>query len=190
MALIDHIDGPNRDIYLDASTMGVDVHPIDVYKEMRTLRRTDESLRKFDIFLVAKGHESKGGGKYTEMYVIEMGGTRIIPYDADHELVIIGTIITDDGQSGVACFDRSPLSATTVVDINYQPLQVEVIEIASGSALTQAEHDHLMGIDLEIVQKMTYNKVTAAGDIITVYEDDGTAVWKRFDLSGGGRVEV
>jgi len=42
---------------------------------------------------------------------------------------------------------------------------------------------------LEVV-KLLGNKVTKSGDIITIYEDDGTTIWKQFDLSGGGRVEV
>ena len=42
----------------------------------------------------------------------------------------------------------------------------------------------------EIVKKMTSNKVVAAGDVITIYEDDGSTVWKQFNLADGGRVEV
>jgi len=34
------------------------------------------------------------------------------------------------------------------------------------------------------------NRVTKSGEIITIYEDDETTVWKQFDLTGGGRVEV
>ena len=143
MPVIDYIDGVNRDIYLHSDTVGSTVHPIDIYKEMRVIRRTDETLRNFDVFLTAKGKDEKGGGTYTERYVVCNLGARIIPYDTSHTLTINGTIITDDGQSGVACFDRSPLNPATVVDINYVPPQVEVIVISGGSALTQEEHDML-----------------------------------------------
>ena len=51
MPLIASIDGPNRDIYLDASTVGTSINPIDIYKEMRTLRESDENLRKHKLFL-------------------------------------------------------------------------------------------------------------------------------------------
>lgn len=132
MPVIDHIDGPNRDIYLHADTANAEVHPIDIYKEMRTLRRTDETLRKYDVFLKATGKEPKGGGKFTAILVTCLLGTRIIPYDATHELTIIGEIITDEGTSGVACFDRSGLTPGVEVDINYVPPQVEVIEVATG----------------------------------------------------------
>jgi len=145
MALIESIDGPNRLIYLSVDTVDAEVHPIDIYKEMRELRRTDESLRKHDVFLQAYGNVFKGSGKYTERYVVEIAGTRIIPYDADSFLTIIGTIITDDGQEGIACFDRSEL--VYQVDINYIPPQVEVITVSSGSGLDTNEHNWLENVN-------------------------------------------
>lgn len=146
MALIDHIDPTNRDVYLSADTVGASIHPIDIYKEYRTLRRTTESLRQYLPFMTAKGYDEKGSGKYTERYVVLLSGTRLIPYDVSHALTVTGTIITDDGQEGIACFDRTPLSGTTRVDINYVPPQVEVITVSGGSGLSTAEHDKLMAI--------------------------------------------
>jgi hypothetical protein len=139
MPLIASIDGPNRDIYLSAETVGAEVDPIDIYREMRALRRTDEGLRKYDVFMSAFGNVPKGGGKGTERYVRMNLGARLIPFDISHELTIHGTIITDDGQEGFACFDRTPLSPTTVVDINYNPPQVEVITVSTGSGLDAAQ---------------------------------------------------
>ncbi len=139
MALIDYIDGPNRRVYLSSETISIDVHPIDIYKEMRTLRRTDEDLRKYELFMAAFGNVDKGGGKATERYVQLLLGTRIVPYDTTHVLNIIGTIITDDGQEGVYCFDRSPLTSTTIVDINYMPPQVEVITVPGSGGATPQE---------------------------------------------------
>jgi hypothetical protein len=138
MALIDHIDPLNRDIYLGADTVGASIHPIDIYKEVRTLRRVDESLRMYSPFLSARGNDPKGSGKSTERYVVLLSGTRIVPYNVSHTLTITGIIITDDGQEGIACFDRTPLSGTTRVDINYVPPQVEVITISTGAAATIA----------------------------------------------------
>ncbi|RLD00694.1 MAG: hypothetical protein DRI46_06790 [Chloroflexi bacterium] len=144
MAYIDHIDPVTRRIYLHSDTVSMQtVNPIDIYKEMRTLRADDESLRPFDVFLSAFGNVSKGGGKFTERYVMENSGTKIIPYDASHTLTINGTIITDDGFEGIYCFDRAPLSPSTIVDINYVPPQVEVIVVSGGSGLSLEEHDWL-----------------------------------------------
>jgi len=145
MTIIASIDGPNRLIHLHADTVGVDLHPIDVYKEMRTLRRSTESLRKYDRFLDAAGNVSKGGGKFTERYVIEIDGTRIVPYDQTQTLNVIGVIITDDGQEGVACFDRTPITAT--VDINYVPPQVEVITVVGGSGLDATQNALLISAE-------------------------------------------
>lgn len=148
MPYIDHIDGPNRDIYLHSDTVSMgSIHPIEIYKEMRTLRASDASLQNFKLFLRAKGNESKGGGKSTERYVVCLDGARIVPYNVSHNLLITGVIITDDEQEGRACFDRSPLSPTTLVEIDYSPPQVEVVVVTTGgSALTTEEHDKLMAL--------------------------------------------
>lgn len=130
MTIIASIDGAARRIYLHADTVGGIVHPMDIYKEMRTLRRSDESLRKYNLFLRAYGNVPKGGGKSTERYVRCEQGTRIVPYDVTQALEISGTIITDDGQEGIACFDKAPLTITTLVDISYIPPQVEIVTLS------------------------------------------------------------
>lgn len=175
MALIDHIDPVNRDIYLSADTVGINLNPIDVYKEMRTLRAADESLRKFAVFLEAKGRDPKGGGKYTERYVVEKSGTRIIPYGGtSHTLTVVGTIITDDGQEGIACFDRSPLSPTIRVDINYVPPQVEVL-VVTGDGLLVTEQ----GAKLDAAVAAAQSALTKATEAVTMLTDMPTAVWSH-----------
>ena len=146
MALIDYIDGPNRNIYLSASTVNTTITPMDIYKEMRTLRANDETLRSFTVFMSAFGNVPTGPATATARFVQLNNGTRIIPYDTSHELTIVGTIITDGGQSGIVAFDRTLLSASTVVDINYVPPQVEVITIAGGSGLDSTQDALLTSI--------------------------------------------
>jgi hypothetical protein len=165
MGIIDHIDAPNRDIYLSINTLDVDVNPIDIYKEMRTLRANDEELRKYDVFLSAFGNVSKGGGKATERYVMCNHGTKIVPYDTTHTLNIVGTIITDDGQEGTSCFDRSPLSQTTTVDINYIPPQVEVITVYTSDGLTS---DNIKDITTSVWNK-PLSEITDSNNIIGGY---------------------
>lgn len=144
--MIDHIDGTNRLIYLDASTVNASIHPIDIYKEVRAMRKSDESLRGFKSFIRANGNVSKGGGKYTERYVTLLDGTLIVPFDISNVLTITGTIITDDGKEGVYCFNRLPLTTGVQVDIQYIPPQVEVITIIGGSGLSSEQNDKLMAI--------------------------------------------
>ncbi len=42
---------------------------------------------------------------------------------------------------------------------------------------------------IQYINKITNNKVTKTGDLITIYDYDGISVWKTYDLSNGGRVE-
>lgn len=136
ISLLAGIDPVTREMFLSLATVDTSINPIDIYKEMRICRRLDEDLRGFEVFLAAFGNVPKGPGKATERFVQQLLGTRFVPYDADQELTVTGTVITDDGQEGVACFDRTGLTATTVVDINYVPPQVEVITVTTGSGLS------------------------------------------------------
>jgi len=156
MALVATIDGPNRDVYLSANTVGVDIIPMDIYKEVRTLRRLNEDLRKYEMFISAFGNVDKGGGKATERYIQLNSGTRIIPYDVSHVLTITGIMITDDGQEGIACFDRTPLAGSTNVDINYIPPQVEIITVIGGSGLSVAQDGKLTELSQNSLTKTEF----------------------------------
>ena len=199
MPLIDNIDGPNRRIYLGIDSVGVEVVPMDIYTEMRALRRTDENLRKFDLFLSGEGKVDKGGGSFTERYVKCLLGTRIVPYDGDHTLVIVSGIITDDGQQGIACFDRSLLTPGTLVDIDYQPPQVEVIEIVTGGGVGTVEEVRdavwlaarnlygdisTMGGSHQFLRKILLNKqeINQATNELWIYDDDGNTIIYTADL--------
>lgn len=95
--------------------------------------------------------------------------------------VTAGTIVVRG--AGIIAEDFS--TGTTIVD----------------SGLTNPDHvsDHVwdetrlgaftMEDMMIIIQRMLVNKVTKSGNIITIYEENGTTVWKTFDLSSGGRVE-
>jgi len=127
--MIDYIDPTNRLIYLDSTTVDATIQPIDIYREMRSLRAINESLRNYDVFLTMRGGEKKNldGSKRTERYMVLLNGTFIVPYDTSHTLTIDGTIISDSGLEGAQCFNRVNLSDDVEVDINYVPKQVEVI---------------------------------------------------------------
>ena len=47
-----------------------------------------------------------------------------------------------------------------------------------------------VGDALTVIKRLTENKVTRDGDIITIYEEDDVTIWKKFTLANGGRVEV
>lgn len=159
-------------IYLHADTVGTEVHPVDVYREVRALRVSNENLRAFDMFCSMFGNVSKGGGTYTERFLRLNNDCRIVPFDTDHELTITGTLITDDGQQGIACFDRSSLNAATTVDINYVPPQVEIIEVNTGSGVNQSDIDAITAqVWTESIRTLTTN--ISPQDIA----DISTAIW-------------
>jgi hypothetical protein len=131
MPVIDHLDLATKRIYLAAGVR--QYHPVvDLYKELRTLRRTDESLRHFDMPLVASGNVPKGGGKFTPRLVTFRLGWRVVPEDTTHVLEVSGEQITDTGESGPACFDMTSLSATSKVIVQYEPPAAEVITVDTG----------------------------------------------------------
>jgi hypothetical protein len=181
MALISSIDGPNRRIYLGLDSTSSDFQPMDIYKEMRTLRRTDENLRKYDAFLEGAGYVAKGGGKFTPRYVICKTGTRLVPYDGNHTLTVIGEIITDEQTSGIECFDKTLLTPGVLVDIDYQPTQVEIIERGT-SGLTPEESAKLTNIDTISMYQMKIldNKriLVKVGSTwyLRVFDDNGTTI--------------
>ena len=38
--------------------------------------------------------------------------------------------------------------------------------------------------------KITNNNVIKSGDIVTIYDNDGETIWKQYDLSAGGRIQI
>ena len=137
MTIISRIDpttSPRR-IYLHSDTVGVSFQPMDAYKEMRTLRASDESLRAYDVYMTAQGNQPTGPSTATPRRV-RMENSVFVPVNTDHVLTVIGEVITSSGSSGVAAFDRTPLDLSTTVDINYIPPQVEILYINTGSGVT------------------------------------------------------
>lgn len=66
---------------------------------------------------------------------------------------------------------------------NKQPFNGEINAI-------KAKTDTIAWGDVQAILKLTGYKVSKSGDVITIYEADGTTVWRQYDLSDGGRVEV
>lgn len=82
--------------------------------------------------------------------------------------------------SGVTAQDKTDI----INGVWDEALDTHIIEGSSGQLLTTAEN--LIGI----IAKLTGNKVTKAGNIITVYEDDELSIWRQYDLTDGQRVQV
>jgi hypothetical protein len=133
------------------------------------------------------------------------------------------------GAKIVGGLSDEPMKATgTAGDITVLESPVDGLTVASGSGLSQEEHDHLLGLDtdnldvlvstrlatssyvapdnqgitdieakvdiidglVDEIIKLTGNKVTKVGNIITIYEANGVDTWRQYDLTNGGRVVV
>ncbi len=141
--VIDHIDPISRKIYL---LSGVDeYHPVeDIYKEVRHLRRTTESLRGFDIFITAGGSLPKNvaGTERTPRYAIFHDCQIVISGDT----YVAGEQLFADATGalvgkGKDCIDRILSPADAYVE--YAPPEAEVIVVSTGSGLSIEEHDML-----------------------------------------------
>jgi hypothetical protein len=101
-----------------------------------------------------------------------------------------------------------PIKATgTAGDITVLESPVDGLTVVSGSAVTQQDKDDIVagvwdalvadyadagsfGLLADSIGKLTGNKVTKSGDVITIYDDDDVTPWRQYDLASGGRVEV
>ena len=128
MAVVSTFDGANRRIYLSAVTVNSEWHPVDIYREYRAERRTNESFRVWDSFMSMEGNIPKGGGKATPRFLLLLGGVKIVPYDAVGTTTSTGEIITDD-QSDV--FDYTSLTNPLVVNIAAP--EAEILYVSGGN---------------------------------------------------------
>jgi hypothetical protein len=179
MAVISSLDIVDKHIHLLSGV--TEYHPVDdIYKEVRALRRTDETLRVMDVPVTAAGFVDKGGGKYTPRYAIFNNGWRVVPFDESQVLNITGEQITDDGQSGAACLDLSELSAASKVLINYTPSEAEVIVITTGSGVTEQDKtDIISGVWANLIDTLT------AEELLTVLLSVASGKTTITDLGGG-----
>lgn len=147
MPLVSSVDYPNKRIYLSVETMNADLDTIDVYKEVRALRRTTETHQKFKPMIIAGGNIPKiPGVSATPSYVQLLYGCRIIPYGTgDHKIKLVRDTFTDDGFAGRDCFDRSSLTNTVDIDVDFPEIEIRYLA-SGGSGLSTEEHNKLMSV--------------------------------------------
>jgi len=142
MAVVSSVNYVTRRIYLAADTVGASVDTLDIYREVRALRRVTDAHQQFKPIIVAGGNVAKiTGVSSTASYVQLLYGCRIVPYNTSHYLRIVRDTFTDDGFAGRDCFDRTPLSGSVVVDIDVDFPEIENRFISGGgSAPTAAQN--------------------------------------------------
>jgi hypothetical protein len=70
--------------------------------------------------------------------------------------------------------------------VDYAALAAAVWE----SLATDYSQEETMGLFMNDLRKMLMSKAIKTGNIVTIYEDDGQTIWKRFDLTNSGRTEI
>jgi hypothetical protein len=135
MAVVASVDYATRRVYLAAATVDANLDTLDIYREVRALRRTNEVHRKYKPMVEAGGNLVKITGiSYTPAYVRLLYGCRIVPYNVSHKIRLVRDTFTDDGLAGRDCFDRTPLSVSVDVDIDVDYPEIEIRQIViSGS---------------------------------------------------------
>lgn len=111
-------------------------HPVeDLYREMRFIRRVDESLRVMDVPISSFGNVAKGDGSATPRYIVLNDGWRIRPHKDTRNILVTGEILTSDGQSGAASMD---IPSDYEISVVYAPPTSEIIYIGTGATDTTA----------------------------------------------------
>lgn len=174
--VIDHLDPQAKLIYLATDVRSY--HPIDdIYKEVRNLRATTESLQQYFNPVSGGGAVPKGGGKFTPRYAVFNNGWRIVPEDVSHTLNVTGEQLTAEGGSGPECFDFTVLSVGTSVIINYEPSASEIIQLTDADIL-------YIRNELDLVRKIMQNRTHTDPNTgkMVVYDDNDSSILVQADL--------
>lgn len=163
MPVVSTVNYITKRIYLHADSVGVDLDTMDIYKEVRALRASDEQFptphRNFKPMIIQGGNIQKTPTTKTAKYIQLLYGCRIVPYDTNQSLRVVRDTFTDDGFDGRDCFDKTSLSNS--VDIDYEVDKVEVVEVntAGGSTVwTEQEKDDLIA---ELSDTLVWSKKSA-----------------------------
>ena len=139
MSTVASVDYATKRIYLSAATVGATLDLTQVYRDTRALRAATPLHQKYKPFLVAGGNLQKTATTFTQPYVQLLYGGYIVPYNAAQILVIVREVFSDDGRSGVACFDRATLTHLVDIDMQVAPVEVRLVNTGGSTGPTTAE---------------------------------------------------
>lgn len=106
MPVVSTWDFINRRIHMGVA----DYDPIDIYREHRAERATNESARVYRPLCKAIGGQGKGGGRRFGNALQLLDGAKIVPLDGSTVNIISGEIVTDDPDIDPDPFDSSALT--------------------------------------------------------------------------------
>lgn len=158
MPLVASVDYATKRIYLTADAMGLTFDTMDVYREVRALRRVTESHRKHQPMIVGGGNIQKTPTTYTQPYVQLLYGATLVPVDLAGKITLIRETFSDDGRSAAECFDRSVLVSNIDIDVQVPAVEVRTVTVGGGSTADIANAVlAILQPDLEAIKGSGYN---------------------------------
>jgi len=170
--VIDYIDPVTRRVYLlDGIT---EYHPLDdIYAEVRYLRRTDESLRKYFVFTQGGGNIPKNvqGTLRTPRYAIFKNCKVVVSGDT----YVTGEQLYADADGnmigkGPDCVDHALSPEDAYLD--YEPPGSEVISVDTGGTFTEEDRAGMRNRHRWMFNKQ---ELTDSGKLL-LYDDDGVTI--------------
>ena len=189
-------NGSNKIISLSLGTTLLDVR--DLYSRWKQWVISD-GLQYTQAFDVVGGDPiNEAAGIYITSYFFLINGWKIRPQEASHKLIVTnGILATADGSDPFI-----PTLGNYNILISYsQPIKTETVALGGGGGATPVQIANAVwnevltsylvtnsaGDILNILKKLIANRVVKEGNTITIYEDNGTTIYKQYDLSDGGR---
>jgi hypothetical protein len=139
-------DGLNRRIYLKSGV--TTFHWVDdIYAEYIHQRRVDEAFRSWMPLLRADGNNPKGGGKFTPRYVTLLLGTRVVPFNENTLINVLGEAITDNADIDPDVFDTT--TRTQPIKLYIEPPAAEIVRATQElAAIARLAYSDMVHVDI------------------------------------------
>lgn len=146
MAQVESVDYNAKRIYLHEDTVQNGFDVILAHFEVKRLASRNTANGQFRIPpTIAVGNVPKTPTTYSPRYGYIDNGWRFVPYAATtHILDLKAEIVSKDAFVDSDVFDLSTLQVNVHIVSDYDA--IEIREISVGGALTQEQHDQLMGL--------------------------------------------
>jgi hypothetical protein len=134
------------------------------------------------------------GGPGDDPVAYTAGVQVVIIQSAASTLVVTGSGVLPGDITDIAEAVWDELASGHVIAGSFGKVLADILEdtgttIPALLATIEGKIDTVDSV-VDTIEKLTGNKVTRVGDIITIYESDGTTPWRSYDLTDDERIEV
>ncbi len=203
---VSRLDIINKIIFIKASV--VTFHPVsDVYSEVRSIRRVDESVRKMDNPVSSQGNEPAGSNFTPRRAVLNSGWRLGIEFTTNWTLSISGEMISDDGFAGAQLVKLDYMPEGVSALINYTPPSSEVVTVETTTAVVtgdlasvEAKIDAIpddvwtstpatdLITDIQFIKAVEGGRWKLAGTEMIFYKEDNITEIARYSMRDGSGV--